>query len=205
MSFQAWTVFALVWVVFVVTPGPNAVNCIANGMAHGFRHAFWGVLAILTQATLFLLLSALGVTALIATSPNLFLVAKLVGAGFLVFLGGRGWIRAGRPVTADPSPRSMIYVRALAIATINAKSVAGYLAAFSQFVQPDVPIWGQMTVILPTALTITALSYSGYTAIGAWTGRQAFGAVMNIWFRRIMSLCFILYGLILGVSAVPKG
>ena len=204
MSFQAWTVFALFWVVFVVTPGPNAVNCIANGMAHGFRHAFWGVLAILTQATLFLLLSALGVTALIATSPNLFLVAKLVGAGFLVFLGVRGWIRAGRPVAADPAPPRQIYIRALAIATINAKSVAGYLAAFSQFVQPDAPIWGQMTVILPTALTITVLSYSGYTAIGAWMGRQAFGAVMNIWFRRIMALCFIVYGLVLGLTVTPK-
>lgn len=203
MSFHAWTVFALFWVVFVVTPGPNAVNCVANGMAHGFRVAFWGVLAILTQATLFLLLSAAGVTALIAASPTLFLAVKLAGAGVLVVLGLRGWRMAGRPVTAEAAPRRKIYLRALAIATINAKSVAGYLAAFSQFVQPDVPIAGQMAAILPTALAITALSYSGYTAIGAWMGRHALGAVMNVWFRRIMALCFIAYGFILGLTSVP--
>ena len=28
MSFEAWTIFALFWLVFVTTPGPNAVNCI---------------------------------------------------------------------------------------------------------------------------------------------------------------------------------
>jgi len=36
MSFEGWSIFALFWVVFVVTPEPNAVNCIDNGMTHGF-------------------------------------------------------------------------------------------------------------------------------------------------------------------------
>ena len=48
MSFEAWTIFALFWVVFVTTPGPNAVNCITNGMHLGFAHSLWGVAAILT-------------------------------------------------------------------------------------------------------------------------------------------------------------
>ena len=87
MSFEAWIIFALFWGVFVITPGPNAVNCIQNGMNLGFRRALIGVLAILTQATLFLLLSAFGITALIATSETAFSVAKLIGAGFLIYLG----------------------------------------------------------------------------------------------------------------------
>ena len=203
MSLEAWLVFAIFWAIFVVTPGPNAVNCITNGMNHGFRRSLWGVLAILTQASLFLFLSAVGITALIATAPSLFLVAKLIGAGFLVFLGVRGWIMAGRAVAAPRSHRRAIYGRALAIATINAKSVAGYLAAFSQFVQPDVPVWGQMSAIVPTALTLTALSYTGYTGLGAWMGGMAYGAAMNTWFRRFMASCFIAYGLVLGLAAGP--
>ena len=203
MSFEAWTVFTLFWVVFVTTPGPNAVNCINNGMNLGMRKAMVGVLAILTQASLFLLLSALGVTALIAASPTAFTVAKLLGAAFLIYLGVRGWIQARKPVTVEERPAKSIYLRALAIATINPKSVAGYLAAFSQFVQPDVPIWDQMVVIVPTALTLTALSYTGFTALGAGLGRAALGAVFNVWVRRIMGLCFIVYGVLLGSAATP--
>ena len=203
MSLEAWLVFAAFWAVFVVTPGPNAVNCVTNGMTYGIRRSLWGVLAILTQATLFLFLSALGVTALIATSPTLFFAAKLVGAAFLVFLGIRGWIMAGRVVVAPRVDGGAIYGRALAIATINAKSVAGYLAAFSQFVQPDVPIWGQMVANVPTALTLTALSYTGYVSLGALLGRMAYGAVMNKWFRRVMALCFIIYGVMLGLANGP--
>ncbi|MEM8581147.1 MAG: LysE family transporter, partial [Pseudomonadota bacterium] len=77
MSFDAWLVFATFWVLFVTTPGPNAVNCIGNGMTYGFARSLWGVAAILTQAALFLTLSAAGVTALITAAPEFFGWAKL--------------------------------------------------------------------------------------------------------------------------------
>ncbi len=204
MSFEAWSIFALFWVVFVTTPGPNAVNCISNGMTLGFRPALWGVLAILTQASLFLVLSAMGVTALIIASPQAFFWVKLCGAGVLIFLGVRSWLGSSKPVKAMQVSGRHIYSKAFAIATINIKSVAGYLAAFSQFVQPDVPIWQQMQVIVPTALVITGASYTGYAAIGAGLGRAAMGAIFNKLFRRVMAVAFIIYGVILGSSSVPE-
>lgn len=202
MSVEGWAVFAVFWVLFVTTPGPNAVNCIQNGMTHGFARSLWGVAAILTQAALFLVLSAAGVAAALAASPDLFAAMKVAGAAVLIWLGIRAIRRAGRPVTPGHGAARTIYGRAFLIATINAKSIAGYLAAFTQFVQPDVPIWSQMTVIVPTALTITALSYCGYTAIGAGLGRAAVGAVTNAWIRRAMGACFIVYGALLGGSGL---
>lgn len=201
MDFQAWLIFALFWAVFVITPGPNAVNCINNGMTLGLRRGLVGVAAILTQASLFLALSALGVTALIAASPAAFTVANLIGAAFLIYLGLRGILAARTPVKVEERPARSVYFNALAIATINPKSVAGYLAAFSQFVQPGVPISQQMVVIVPTALTLTALSYTGFTALGVGLGRAALGTVFNVWFRRVMGACFILYGVLLGASS----
>ncbi len=199
MSFSGWIIFATFWAVFVTTPGPNAVNCISNGMTFGLRRALWGVAAILTQATLFLTLSAFGVTALITASPAIFFFAKILGAGFLIWIGIRGWLTAATPPPAT-TPSHRIYLSALAIATFNAKSVAGYLAAFTQFVQTDVPVMDQMSVIMPTALTLTALSYTGYSLMGAVLGRTALGTVFAAGFRRFMAVCFILYGILLGGS-----
>lgn len=204
MSFEAWSIFAVFWIVFVTTPGPNAVNCISNGMQLGFMRSLWGVAAILTQASAFLFLSALGVTALIAASETGFLIAKYLGAAWLIWLGVKGWINATKPAPVLPPSAGSIYGRALAIAVINPKSVAGYLAAFSQFVQPDVSIWQQMQVIVPTALFLTTLSYCGFTALGAGLGRAALGAVFNVWFRRVMALCFIVYGVLLGTANMGR-
>ena len=199
MSLGGWAIFASFWVVFVVTPGPNAVNCIQNGMTFGFRRSLWGGSAILLQASLFLCLSALGVTALIAASPDVFWWLRMAGAIVLVVLGLRTWRNATTPPRLSETSAGSIFWKALLIATINAKSIAGYVAAFSQFVEPGVPMGTLMLWVFPTALTITALSYMSYTAIGVALGRAALGAVFNVWFRRGMALLFVIYGVVLGL------
>ncbi len=203
MSWEGWSIFALFWVVFVTSPGPNAANCIMNGFTVGFARALWGVAAILTQAALFLTLSALGITAFLATAPEAFRILQLAGAAVLIWLGIRGWLRAHITAEAGHRPAASIYGRAFAIATINAKSVAGYLAAFTQFVQPDLPIGTQMWVIYPTALSITAISYTAYTGLGAWLGRAALGVLANLWLKRGLALCFIIYGVLLALAPLP--
>ena len=205
MSWEAWIIFASFWVLFVTTPGPNAVNCITVAMAYGFRRALICVASILTQAALFLTLSAFGVTALIAASPLAFLVLKWIGAGFLIYLGIRGWRRAGEPEASEVPEAQQLYLRAFMIATINPKSVTGYLAAFSQFIQPGIPVYTQMWVIMPTALGLTTLSYISYCALGAGLGRAALSVIFNTYLRRILAVCFIIYGLLLGTSHLSKG
>lgn len=193
MSLHAWLTFAAFWAVFVTSPGPNAVNCISNGMAFGLRRSLWGVLAILCQALLFLTLAAAGVTAALAAAPQALGALKLAGAAVLIWLGLRAILRSSKPVN-PVTPSRQIFLRAFVIATLNAKSLMGYLAAFTQFVEPGQPIWPQMVAIYPTALTLTAASYLGWTALGAWAGRRAFAAVANRWFRRVMGAAFVAYG-----------
>lgn len=201
MTWEAWIMFATFWAVFVTTPGPNAVNCITNGMSIGFRRSLPGVAAILCQAALFLALSAVGVTALILASPMAFQVLKFAGAAFLIWLGIRGWMVARRPLRLAQGSGS-VFGRAFVIATVNPKSVAGYLAAFSQFVAPGVPMAEQIWIIVPTALSLTCLSYLGYTALGAGLGRAALGAIATLWVRRVLAGCFVIYGALLGASSV---
>ena len=205
MSFDGWIIFASFWALFVTTPGPNAVNCISVAMVYGLRMSLICVAAILTQASLFLAVSAFGITALIAASPAAFIGLKWVGAGFLIYLGIRGWGMAAQPAAAEVPDPQRLYLRAFMIATVNPKSVAGYLAAFSQFIQPDLPVMSQMWVIVPTALALTSLSYVGYCALGAGLGRTALNAVLNTTLRRIMAVFFIIYGILLGTSHFSKG
>lgn len=201
MDLHQWLIFVSFWLIFVLTPGPNALNCLQNGMQLGLRRALIGVAAILVQATAFLILSAVGISALILASPMAFGIAQLIGAGFLTWLGLRGWINAARPAPQIQRTSGSIFGRALAIAVINPKSVAGYLAAFSQFVDPVAPIGSQMWVIMPTALTITTLVYTGFTALGVGLGRAALGLAFHTNLRRAVAVGFIAFGAILGVSA----
>ncbi|MDO9524461.1 MAG: LysE family translocator [Gemmobacter sp.] len=199
MGLDGWLVFAAFWVVFVTSPGPNAVNCVGNGMAYGFKRSLWGVAAILVQAFLFLTLSAAGLAAALAAAPGAIGVLRLVGAMVLVWLGVRTVLRARVAMGAQAGAGSVFW-RAFLIATLNIKSLMGYLAGFTQFVDPAVPVWDQMAVIYPTAMTLTGLSYCGYTALGAGLGRTAMAAITGVWFRQVMGVAFVIYGVALGLS-----
>ena len=201
MSIEGWFIFATFWVLFVTTPGPNAVNCIQTAIDIGFRKSLVCVLGILTQACLFLGLSAIGISALILTSPMLFEILRWTGVVFLIWLGVRNWLQAGRPRKDSIIAHKTLYVKAFFIAAINPKSFAGYIAAFSQFVETDVPIATQMWVIVPTALILTTLSYTGYCALGAYLGRKALDHITNFWIQRILAACFVAYGILLGLAA----
>lgn len=202
MTFHDWTLFATFWALFVTSPGPNAVNCISNGMQVGFRRALWGVVAILLQASIFLTLAALGIGTLLVAAPTAFSAIQILGATVLITLGVRNWRSAAHPPPVlHPSGRSL-FTKAFVIATVNAKSVMGYIAAFSQFVAIDTPLGAQLGIIAPTALTLTTLSYTGYCALGAGLGKRALGLVLNIWLRRTLAACFILYGALLAWSAL---
>jgi len=62
-----------------------------------------------------------------------------------------------------------------------------------------------MFVIMPTALCLTALSYTGYTALGAALGKSAMAKVFNVTLRRCLAICFIIYGVLLVSASVPSG
>ena len=61
-----------------------------------------------------------------------------------------------------------------------------------------------MVVIMPTALVLTTLSYTGFTLLGVLMGKAALKAVFNVWIRRVLALCFITYGILLGASSTPN-
>ncbi|MEM8851531.1 MAG: LysE family transporter, partial [Pseudomonadota bacterium] len=132
-------------------------------------------------------------------APAAYDAIRFLGAAILIGLGIRACLRASDPVPSERPPARGIFLRAFVIATFNAKSVAGYLAAFSQFVSTDVPIAQQMSAIFPTALTLTALSYTGWCALGAWLGRRALGVVASTVLRRVLAACFIAYGIALAL------
>lgn len=184
MSAQGRLVLATFWAVFVTTPGPNAVDCVTDGMTLGLCRSPPAVGAVPCRASLLLALPAAGVAALLAAAPGSLRALPLAGAGVLIAPGVRGRVAAGAP---EPG-------RAFAIATIDARSVAGHLAAPSQFVEPGVPPGRQMRAIVPTAPGLTATSDTGHTALGAGLGRPAPSAILNPWVRRATASPMVAYG-----------
>ena len=77
----------------------------------------------------------------------------------------------------------------------NPKAIFAYLAVFSQFVDADAALSGQIAVLVPTALVVTAAIYSGYAALGLGVGRLLATARRRLAFNKGVGGLYILFGL----------
>ncbi|MDR6866052.1 threonine/homoserine/homoserine lactone efflux protein [Microbacterium resistens] len=125
--------------IMVVIPGPAVLFTIGRAIALGRLGGFLSILGTAIGSLLLVAAVALGVGTIIAQSVILFTVVKVLGAGYLVFLGIQA-IRhrkdAARAITGAQPRRSgpRMLLEGFVVGVSNPKSIAFFLAILPQFV-----------------------------------------------------------------------
>ena len=155
--------------VFSATPGPAVLLVSATGLRGGFRAALAASLGIQTGNAIYILVSALGLTALIAASGLAFTAVKMAGAAYLIFLGLRElWRSRGDEPGAPPPPAGKPFGQGVLTQLANPKAILYFSAFLPQFLNRDAPLW-------PQYLLMFAIIAAGETTIlgfYGWLGAQ---------------------------------
>lgn len=96
---SAYLVFALSLAIAVATPGPGILAVASCSLSRGFKAACGLTLGIIAGDVLFFLLSVFGLAALAHAMGEFFLVVKILGGAYLIWLGIKLW--RARPVPAE--------------------------------------------------------------------------------------------------------
>ena len=78
--------FAIASVILAITPGPDMTLFVSRTLSQGRAAGFASMAGALTGTLVHTTLVVVGVSALIVASPSAFLVLKIFGAGYLVYL-----------------------------------------------------------------------------------------------------------------------
>ena len=81
MQPSLWLALAGAGVLISFTPGAGAINTMSNSLNSGFRRSLWGILGQQAALVVHILIVALGVGVLVASSPVAFNVIRYAGAG----------------------------------------------------------------------------------------------------------------------------
>lgn len=131
--------FLAVAVVVVVTPGPDMALVLRNTLAGGRIAGLATSAGTCSGLVVHAFAAALGLSALLLASSRAFTVVKLVGAGYLVFLGLRTLFRAGRAEKAGADVGSMrpwaAYRQGVMTNVLNPKVALFFVSLLPQFVQ----------------------------------------------------------------------
>ena len=186
MDISALPAFLLAVVVIAASPGPAVVLILQRAGAHGFRAAIPTVLGIEAGLFLWALAAGTGMAALVAASETAFLILRVAGAIFLVYLGVKairsGWRMRGRD-DAEPLPKvdapkgHRAFAEGLIVQLANPKAAVFLFAFYPQFVPAEGPVLlttvtlGAIQVLLETILYL-GLAFAVGSA-SAWFSRTS--------------------------------
>ncbi len=138
MSTTSISLFLLAALMIAVIPGPGIFYVAARTLSGGRRAGIASTLGTALGGLVHVVAGAVGVSAIIVASAELFAVLKLTGALYLIWLGIRTFREAGNrlpePVSAVGAQRS--FREGVLVEALNPKTAAFFLAFIPQFVDP---------------------------------------------------------------------
>ena len=176
MTLTTYLLYLAAVALLVLSPGPTMLMCITTAVAHGPRKAMLSASGSVTAVLGVMLLSALGLGALLAASDVAFAIAKLLGASYLITLGIKTFRSQGTVLGNDADAVSEAttgrasFVRGFLVGASNPKALLFFAAFFPQFLNPDLPFAPQFAIL---ALTFVALEMTVLTACALGVSRIA--------------------------------
>ncbi len=183
--------------VCIATPGTDSIGTLSIGMARGGQRGAAFALGVGLGCMTHTVWAALGIAAIVATSETLFLLIKLAGAGYLIYLGLQALRnRGGFDLTssANGSNQTSTLIRQGFISNaLNPKVMLFFIAFIPQFVSSTgAPVWQQMLVLGSGFALLTTLAY---VALGLAAGKVGQSLMRQpaiaAWLNRLTGIAFI--------------
>ena len=192
-DFPVFLLFLAAAVLVAVTPGPGifyvAARTLAGGRAEGLASSFGTGIGGLVHV----LAGAVGISALVMASAEAFVLLKIVGALYLIWLGLKTWREAPivEPVGIERTGARRAFRDGIIVEALNPKTAAFFLAFIPQFVDPSSHVaeqfiaFGLISVVLNTGADVVVAYWAAKARAGlaerpSWivAMRRGSGAVM---------------------------
>ena len=199
MSFELWIAFTLGSAALLAVPGPTVMLVVSYALGHG-RSSGWATVPGVTLGDFTAMtISMLGAGAIIAASATLFTILKVIGAGYLIWLGIQLW-RAG-PVLKDTDRSDKIssqrmFWNAYIVTALNPKSIAFFIAFVPQFLNPAAPVFAQLVLMEATFLALAAANVAVWAILAGQMRLQFKKAMVSKVTNRIGAVFLIVAGLL---------
>ena len=199
MALSTYLLYLAAVALLVLSPGPTMLMCVTNALNHGPRAALTSASGSVTAALAVLLLSVLGLGALLAASEVAFTVLKTIGAAYLVWLGIQQW-RAPAHGLADadgsaknttPPTRGQLVLRGFLINASNPKGLVFMLAVLPQFINPAAPQLPQYLLCGLSLFITDIVVMNAYTLLAARVLVALRSRQHQLWLQRSFGTLFI--------------
>jgi threonine/homoserine/homoserine lactone efflux protein len=139
LDWHSLILFASATLVLVLVPGPNTLYIVTRSLHHGCLAGMVSSLGVQAGTVLHLIAAGLGVSALLAASPDALTVVRYAGAAYLLGLGVKTLVSKGGATAMQPeadAPLSWVFSQGVLVNLLNPKTITFLVAFLPHFVDP---------------------------------------------------------------------
>lgn len=202
MEFSTWLLFVTLAVAAVVSPGPAILLAISNSVRFGISKVILSSLGNVTGLLMLSTAAIFGLGAILKTSTMLFFIVKLVGAGYLIYLGLKQWrtkanffeqaTSSSNPDNTKSSKRH--FTEGFLIAITNPKAILFFTALFPQFIDTQESLALQFSVMTITFMAMSFFTLMTYGLLASKAKNWFSKGERTKWFNRVLGSIFISIG-----------
>jgi threonine/homoserine/homoserine lactone efflux protein len=195
-----FALFLATSVAITLAPGPDNLQVLARGIAQGRAAGLVAALGFAAGITFHTTLAALGVAAVLRSSPLAFQCIRYAGAVYLIWIGIKA-LRSNGLATAHAraaQPLRTVFRQSVLGNMMNPKVTLFFLVFLPQFVEPhgmqNVTLQMLELGLLFMLQTVVVFSLFGVCAgaIGEWLKRRP---RVGVWLDRLAGATFIAIGI----------
>lgn len=166
--------FALASAAIVIVPGPTVSLIVANALRRGPAAGLANVAGTQVGLATMILVLVAGLDAVVALMGEAFVVVKLVGAAYLVWLGIKLLRSDGTVARAEGASRSLVgyAVQGFFVIWSNPKALLFFGAFIPQFVDRGEPIAVQVAVLGGIFMAVATVLDGAYAVLAGRAGRM---------------------------------
>ena len=205
LSPESLLAFVLAMFLLSLSPGPGFLVVVGRALAGGFAAGLAAVTGLVLGDIVFLLLAILGLSTLASVMGEFFLVVKILGAAYLVWLGVKTWrSRPALPRLEEPKaarkamPPPMSHWRSALLGFLvtlgNPKVILFYGALLPTFIDVAALTTTDTAVMSAVVTAILFLVLGTYAFLAARAGRLVKSSRAVTWLNRVTG------GLLVGAS-----
>jgi threonine/homoserine/homoserine lactone efflux protein len=172
--------FALASILFIQVPGPSLLFTIGRALTVGRRAALLSVLGNALGLIAQIIAVALGLGAIVAASAAAYTVLKIIGAGWVIWLGNqairhRGDARVAlAPGERHPERTSAALRTGFIVGATNPKTIVFFVAFLPQFTNAAAGHVGAQIAFLGALFAVMAVASDSVWALAASRARDWF-------------------------------
>lgn len=153
-----------------ITPGTDTMYIVSRSVSQGKKAGIYSVLGISTGSLVHTFLAAINLSVILTTSVVLFTVVKIIGAGYLVYLGVRMIMQKSSNLKLKDiksMPFKKIYTQGLLTNVTNPKVALFFISFLPQFISGDNSYGPLFFIILGLTFVLTGTVWCLLVAIFA--------------------------------------